>query len=127
MNQTITDVRKTTKDLATVDSSIVRKWHVSNPLVPKIYGLPKIHKEGRLKIRPIVSNIGASTERLAKWLVAEYKKMGPVGGKSVQNSGDFVQRIRDVKLKRTESLVSFDEVGLFPSIPVPEAINCLED
>ena len=34
---------------------------------PRLYGLPKIHKEG-VPLRPIVSNIGAPTYQLAKFL-----------------------------------------------------------
>lgn len=43
------------------------KWKlmVGNPSVPKMYGLPKTHKP-ILKMRPIVSNIGSPTEKVAK-------------------------------------------------------------
>ncbi len=32
--------------------------HPYSGVVPRFYGLPKLHKVGRLKIRPIVSNFG---------------------------------------------------------------------
>ena len=35
----------------------------NNPIIPKVYGLPKIHKTGN-KMRPIISNIGAPTSWL---------------------------------------------------------------
>ena len=44
----------------------------NNPIIPKVYGLPKIHKTGN-KMRPIVSNIGAPTHKLAKWLVKRFE------------------------------------------------------
>jgi hypothetical protein len=34
---------------------------------PRLYGLPEIHKEG-MPLRPIISNIGAPTYQLSKYL-----------------------------------------------------------
>jgi hypothetical protein len=39
-----------------------KKLMNTNYSIPKLYGLPKIHNEGPLKFRPIVSNIGAPAE-----------------------------------------------------------------
>ena len=127
LNKTITDFRETTKKLVTINELTVRGWHVSNPTTPKLYGLLKVHKQGPLKMRPIVSNIGAVTEKLSKWLVKTFKEIGPIGGMSVANSQEFIEKIRNIKLKRTESLVSFDVVSLFPSVPINDAIQFLED
>ena len=44
----------------------------NNPIILKVYGLPKIQKTGN-KMRPIVSNIGAPTHKLAKWLVKRFE------------------------------------------------------
>ena len=40
----------------------------NNQVIPKVYGLPKIHTTGN-KMRPIVNNIGAPIHKLAKWLI----------------------------------------------------------
>ena len=45
---------------------------------PKIYGLPKIHKQNR-PLRPIVSSINSSTYNLAKMII---KILNPLVGKS---------------------------------------------
>ena len=42
-----------------------------NPVVPRLYGLPKIHKPGN-KMRPIVNNINAPTYKLLKWLTSKF-------------------------------------------------------
>jgi len=47
---------------------------VQNPQLPKLYGLPKIHKPGE-SMRPIVSNINAPTYNLAKYLVEMFSKI----------------------------------------------------
>lgn len=48
-------------------SSFNHKLIESFPLTPRIYGLPKIHKEGA-PLRPIVNTIGGPTYLLAKYL-----------------------------------------------------------
>jgi hypothetical protein len=50
------------------------KFTVSNPKVPRLYGLPKTHKPGN-KMRPIVSNNDAPTEKIAKWINQEFEKL----------------------------------------------------
>ena len=45
-------------------------------ITPRIYGLPKIHKDG-IPQRPIVNTIGSPTYELAKFVA---KRLGPVVG-----------------------------------------------
>jgi hypothetical protein len=97
---------------------------VSNPKVPQMYGLPKIHKPGE-KMRPIVSNINSPFQKLSKWLVGELKTLPPVNGLYVKNSIEFCELSKNVILKRDEVLVAFDVISLFPSEPVDEAIKCM--
>lgn len=102
-----------------------RSLIVSNPVLPKLYILPKTHKEGK-KTRPIVSNVNAPCYRLAKWLVKEFKCLPKMDTLSVKNSLDFVDKIKDESLRENEIMVSFDVSSLFPSIPVNIAINEME-
>lgn len=95
--------------------------NVTNPEVPKLYCLPKIHKVGQ-KMRPIISNVNAPTEKIAKWLVSEIKKMKPIECLAVKNSFDLVNRLDNVRIEEDEIMVSFDVVALFPSVDVDEAL-----
>jgi hypothetical protein len=45
----------------------------------------------------------------------------------VQNSLDFINRIKDIKLKDSEILVSFDVNSLFPSVPIPQTLEYLKE
>lgn len=58
------------KEVETVyDSRTKWKLMTSNPSVPKLYCLPKTHKDTtNLKMRPIVSNCNAPSENITKWL-----------------------------------------------------------
>lgn len=104
------------------------KWKLpeSNPNVPKVYGLPKIHKPGN-KMRLIMSNIGAPNYKLAKWLVSEIATLNLEPGKSVKNSFKAAEILSNIELDPGEILVSFDVTSLYPSVPVNEAIQCLEN
>lgn len=110
----------------TFGNRFLRTLIVSNPTMPKLYGLPKIHKIGN-KMRPIVSNINAPCYSIAKWLVAEFKKLKPIESLSVKNSFEFVERMKDVQVNRDEIMVSFDVESLFPSIPIEQALIAMEE
>ena len=88
--------------------------------MPKIYGLPKIHKPN-VPLRPIVSFIGTATYQLAKFLK---QILVPLVGNiqyTVKNSSEFVELISSIKLGKSESQVSFDVVSLFTSVPLKTA------
>ena len=92
-------------------------------VTPKIYGLPKIHKEA-VPLRPIVSFIGSPTYRLSKYLV---NILSPLFSSKycVKNSADFAKIIRDFTLEDNDCLISFDVVSLFTSIPILDASNVI--
>jgi hypothetical protein len=103
------------------------KWklQISNPVLPKLYCLPKIHKTG-IPMRPIVSGINSPSYWISKFLVHEFSQLEPPKGFSIKNSHDFIAKVKDSKLLNNEYMVSFDVNSLFPSIPIPESIKLLE-
>ncbi|XP_055612524.1 uncharacterized protein LOC129759133 [Uranotaenia lowii] len=76
-------------------------------------------------MRPISSNICTPTEKMAAWLVEEMRKYPVKHGKSVLNSVDLVENLKDFKVRRGEILVSFDVSALFPSVPISDALRSL--
>ena len=77
--------------------------------LPRIYGLPKIHKTN-LPLRPIVSFIGSATYEMPKFLK---NVLSPLVGNSVhavKNSNEFIKMIEPVRINQFESEVSFDVV-----------------
>ena len=75
----------------------------------KYYGLPKIHKTG-VPLRPIFSSRGSATYETAKELAKIFK---PLVGRSphhVQNNKDFLESIKNIKIKRDECIMSYDVV-----------------
>ena len=92
-------------------------------MLPKFYGLPKVHKIEN-PLRPIISSIGCFTHEPAKFLA---RILGPTAKQasaySVKNSKEFVGRIKYVVVKDGYIMVSFDVSALFTSIPIKKALE----
>ena len=72
-------------------------------VLPKFYGLPKIHKPDT-PLRPIVSSCGSVTYGVAKELA---KILKPLVGKSphyITSTQDFVEQAKHFKLESGEAL-----------------------
>lgn len=70
------------------DSNIRLKLVNYNPITPRIYGLPKLHKENT-PLRPIVSTIGSSVYKLSKFLINLLKPLTNNSPYNVKNSFEF--------------------------------------
>lgn len=102
------------------------KLKISNPRIPRLYALPKIHKEGN-KMRPIVSNINSPLENISKWLVDEFNKIPRLHSFEIKNSFELVRKLENVELQDNEILVSFDVAALFPSVPIEKTLEIVEN
>lgn len=100
--------------------------NISNPIVPRLYGLPKIHKQGN-KMRPIVSSINSPCYKIAKWLINELKILDQPISKSIKNSFQLVKRLENVELDDNDILVSFDIISLFPNVPIVESLIAMDE
>ncbi|XP_025155090.1 uncharacterized protein LOC112588648 isoform X2 [Harpegnathos saltator] len=63
---------------------------------PRLYGLPKIHKEW-VPLRPIVSNIGGATYQLARYLTKPLQKLTGLNDSHIKNSMDFIKKVTKMK------------------------------
>jgi len=83
------------KDIKKNDSiqeHLYKRLYPTSETVPKLYGLPKIHKKDA-SLRPIVSSIGSVMYPTAKYLASV---IGPLAGNTehhIVNSVDFVQKV----------------------------------
>ncbi|KAM3823585.1 uncharacterized protein M6D78_018813 [Vipera latastei] len=93
---------------------------------PKLYGLPKIHKEGT-PLRPIVSSIGSPLQNLAKFLAKQLQPYANSITSHVQNSFQFIEIISKLNLQPCDLLVSFNVVSLFTQVPIKEALTAIQN
>ena len=105
---------------------LYRRLYPTGAGSPKFYGLPKIHKPG-IPLRPIISSIGTVTYNTAKELARILKPLVGLSEHHIHNTIDFVQQIKEVKLKKEESLVSYDVTVLFTSVPIPPVLKIIEE
>ncbi|XP_075150330.1 uncharacterized protein LOC142224445 [Haematobia irritans] len=94
-------------------------------IAPRIYGLPKVHKEGT-PLRPICSSINAPSYKMCRYISSILKNVTKDSKYNVKDAIDFKTKIKNVRLTDDEILISFDVVSLFPSIPVNLAIAMIE-
>lgn len=95
---------------------------------PRMYGLPKIHKEGA-PLRPILSMIKSAQHSLAKELSL---LLSPVldkfSSRVIKDSFSFVNELRALNVNTNNLIIcSFDVVSLFTNIPLDETIKICAD
>lgn len=95
-------------------------------VVPRLYGLPKIHKEN-FPLRPICSSINSPSHKLCKYIVNILGKLTENSKYNVSNSVQFKDKMKGILIQNNEKLISLDVVSLFPSIPVDLAIRIIEE
>ena len=96
-------------------------------VLPKFYGLPKIHKN-RHPLRPIVSSRGSVTYGVAKVLRQGYPTISEPNPPIIYKVlGDFVSNAKGFTLQLGECLSSYDVTSLFTSVPIEPALNVIKD
>lgn len=94
--------------------------------IPRIYGLPKIHKEG-VPLRPIVDTIGSPTYEHAKYVAKIVRPLVRNIDSFIKDSHDFVNLIKNEMVEQDDILLSFNVVSLFTKIPLDKATQVIKD
>jgi len=119
-------------------NGIIKKWYAeeyisklemlklrsSDSLLPKAYGLPKVHKTNA-PLRIIVSSINTTLYPIAKYLNKIISDSIPHSEYQVKNSFDLCIALSSKTIPESHSLVSLDVVSLFTNVPLDLAINSI--
>ena len=94
------------------------------PLLVLLAG-SEIHKED-VPLRGVVSFIRSPYENVAKALVPILRSLQGRSGHYIKNGHQLKDIVRNWTVQRDEILVSYDVEKLYPSIPIPEALELIE-
>ena len=89
----------------------------SNPLRARFYGLPKIHKPNN-PLRPIVSFGRSPTYNLASFYNNVILKNITPPISQVENSFDFIEKVKKTKIPPSYKIISLDAVSLFTNVQI---------
>ena len=122
-NKLINKLKKIKLDTR-MDDITYRRMYPTGAVIPKFYGLPKVHK-ANTPLRPIVSSIGSVSYGVAKELARIIKPLVGSTEHHVNNSKEFIEEIKKIKLEEGECITSYDVSALFTSIPIPSALDII--
>jgi len=97
----------------------------SDSLLPKAYGLPKIHKEN-IPLRIIVSSVNTSLYPVAKFLSRIISEGVPCSKYQAKNSFELCNALSKINIPENYILASLDVVSLFTNVPLDLAIESVK-
>jgi len=100
-----------------IDTHTYRKLLITDGLLPRAYGLPKLHKTGH-PLRVIISSLKSPLYNLSCYLHNIIKCSVPEAKSSVGNSFKLVKNLNSKILDFGYTLASLDVVSLFTNVPV---------
>jgi hypothetical protein len=106
---------------STLTEDTSKQLRPSGSRPPRLNGLPKIHKEVA-PLRPIVSNIGAPTFQLSKYMAGLLSQLIRNSAHHVKISFQFFQILESLQVQPDDPMVSFDVVSLFTKVPVVDSL-----
>ena len=118
------NILKNIKTEGGLNEETYRRLYLTGAVSPKYYGLPKVHKPG-IPLRPIVSSTGTATYITAKELSRILKPLVGSSVHHVPNTRDFVEQLKEVRIKQGECIISYDVAALFTSVPIQPVINII--
>ena len=115
----------------TIPRNIIYQLSANNTVIPRMYGLLKVHKSNifsEIPIRPVVSFSNSPTYQLAKWLNSKLKNViNCQFHNTVSNSTQLANKIKNIDIPENAILISLDVTNLFTNIPINEAIQIIKN
>ena len=97
---------------------------VSAPLLGHMYLLIKVHKNN-FPGRAVVSQVNDPTYKVCKILTDILNPLVKNGQSYVENAADLKRFLWKLQIDNTDLQACFDVVALYPSIPIPKALDCV--
>jgi len=113
------------KNKGYIDQITYKSILVTDGVIPRAYGLSKLHKEGN-PCRIVVSTTNSPLHKIALFLHKIIKKNIHNPNSYIKNSFELVNCLKNVEINSDMKLASFDVVSLYSNIPIDLAINSLK-
>lgn len=107
-----------------INEVVYRQLLITDGLIPRAYGLPKIHKDG-VPLRLIVSSVNSPLHNLATYLHKILFNNLETSKYAVKNSFQLIDKIKHIVVEPGYCLASLDVVSLFTNVPIDLANNCI--
>ena len=101
-----------------------RKYLVSAPMLGHMYLLIKVHKKN-FPGRAVVSQVNDPTYKVCKILTDILNPLAVSGQSHIENSYELKKFLQELRIDPHDIQASFDVVALYPSIPIPKALECV--
>ena len=108
---------KQLKQNGKITPQLYNKFFPRGSFCPKLYGLPKIHKQG-IPLRPIVACTKAPAANIGKWLCTAFKPLLYSQNSYIRNSADLVKKLSNTSISENTTVSSFDIVLMYTNIDV---------
>ena len=102
-----------------------KRDHVSECYCPRLYALPKIHKDP-IAPRPILAHFSSPTHNMSKWLATILRPFSTTHTSTLQSARQMAHFIQHFECDKAD-LFSFDVVAMYPSVPVDLALESLHN
>ena len=113
-----------------INAEVYDRIRPTGSMRPRMYGLPKVHKQQPIPLRPILSMVGSAQHELARWLTEVLQPvLNRYSTHVVKDSFDFCRRLREWSTTNHVNtyMCSFDVVSLFTNVPIEQTIQiCLD-
>jgi len=100
--------------------------NTSNAILPRAYGLPKIHKTGH-PLRIIISSVGSPLHNLANFLHKILVNSLPPHFSQIRNSSQLIEKLSNIHIPSECCLASFDVVSLFTNVPTDMVLEIIKE
>ncbi|KAK5647062.1 hypothetical protein RI129_005526 [Pyrocoelia pectoralis] len=98
-----------------------------NPMIPRLYALPKIHKLN-YPMRPIVAFTNTPVSKLSNWLNHILRSaLNFQFPYAIKNSIELSRELSKFKVNNDYKLISLDIVNLFPSVPFEASLEIVNE
>lgn len=94
--------------------------------LPRIHGLPKLHKEN-IPMRPVVDTINSPAYELCKFMNDILKNIIDQSKYNIKNTYEFKEFITQVKIPKGHKLVSYDARSLYTNTDIDSVIEDLRN